>query len=122
VLVGVAFVEFVAAVADEDVLLGSSDGFSPPEHPAARIVKQTGNVIRMAPSIPEKQRRAFFYVTDANRGDSVVVSECEISACSHSGVRPWALLRLWKSRNTGAGACRCSALLDSSTAIDGLAS
>jgi hypothetical protein len=60
VLVGVAFVEFVAAVADEDVLLGSSDGFSPPEHPAAKIVKQTENVIRMALSIPEKQRRAFF--------------------------------------------------------------
>jgi hypothetical protein len=63
VFVGVAFAVPVPDGADVDASLGASEGFPLPEHPAARIIKQTRNVMRMPTSIPEKCPRACFFAT-----------------------------------------------------------
>jgi hypothetical protein len=54
VLVGVAFVALVLDEVDVDASFGTSEGFPPPVHPPARLIKQTRNVMRMPTSIPEK--------------------------------------------------------------------
>jgi len=53
-VVGGALALLVPDGAGIEASFGPSEGFPPPEHPAARIIKQTKNLIRMARAYQEK--------------------------------------------------------------------